>query len=260
MKKLITSTLFLALIILLACSDDMTVEPPTIETTVSISPFSATINEGIEVGTLIGTVTGSTNQGDISYSLSDINPSGSIAINANSGSITVADAAAFDFDINQQITATVTASNDGKTDEATVTITINEIDMTAPRIIWTGPTVTFSKAAGADPGDEANQDRISDNVWITRGNNGGQIYNIKTESAYDKDASPADTEWAIGKIEDIDNLTFQSFRDALGGKPKNEVGTDLVMHLITDDIYLSLRITNWEEKKEGGFTYERSSM
>lgn len=39
--------------------------------------------------------------------------------------------------------------------------------------IWTGTNTTFTKESGADPSLEANQDRISDNVWITRGNEGG---------------------------------------------------------------------------------------
>ena len=42
--------------------------------------------------------------------------------------------------------------------------------------IWEGSTITFSKADGADPNDEANQDRITNTVWLTRGNNGGQIF------------------------------------------------------------------------------------
>ena len=44
---------------------------------------------------------------------------------------------------------------------------------------------------------EANQDRITDNVWLTRANTRG-IFNIKTESNYTDNMSPADTEWAFG--------------------------------------------------------------
>ncbi|MEX2080122.1 MAG: hypothetical protein WEC33_00775, partial [Dehalococcoidia bacterium] len=42
--------------------------------------------------------------------------------------------------------------------------------------IWTGPKITFSKAATANPNDPANQDRMTPAVWITRGNTMG-IYN-----------------------------------------------------------------------------------
>ena len=34
---------------------------------------------------------------------------------------------------------------------------------------WTGPKITFTKADDADWTLEENQDRITDNVWITRG-------------------------------------------------------------------------------------------
>ena len=257
MKKLLIPLFIISILAIISCGDS--IETPTIATTVNLSAFSASVDEGVEGGTLIGTINGSTNQGSVSYALSNVDPGGAIAIDASSGDITVADASAFDFDINQQITATATASNDGVSKDATLTITINEMEMETPKVIWTGPTVTFTKVADADPADEANQDRITDNVWITRGNDGGQIFNIKSESSANKEASPADTEWAIGSIENIDNLTFQPFRDALG-KPKDQIATDLVVHLITDDIYISLKLTAWADEKNGGFAYERSSM
>ena len=65
---------------------------------------------------------------------------------------------------------------------------------------WDGPTMTFTKANNANPTLEANQDRITSNVWLTRGNSGGQIYNAKTESDSSKISSPADTQWAFGTI------------------------------------------------------------
>src|SRR5258705_13940395 len=60
--------------------------------------------------------------------------------------------------------------------------------------IWTGPPTTFSKADGADPTQAANQDRLTPNVWITRGNFQG-LYNAKSEAGYGS-SSPAGTEWA----------------------------------------------------------------
>jgi hypothetical protein len=124
--------------------------------------------------------------------------------------------------------------------------------------IWTGSNITFSKADGADPSEEANQDRITNNVWITRGNNGGQIFNIKQESASNKSDSPIDTEWAIGTTSDVADLTFSKFRDAI--KPQDIVGRDMVLHLITDDIYIDIKFSNWSQSKEGGFDYSRSTQ
>lgn len=121
--------------------------------------------------------------------------------------------------------------------------------------VYTGDKITFTKADDTDPAEEANQDRINDNVWITRGTSGGEIYNAKTESASTKGTSPAGTEWAVGKTSNIDNLTFSSFRDAI--KPQDVVGKDLVLHLIGADEYLDVKFTAWTEGKAGGFAYER---
>ena len=123
--------------------------------------------------------------------------------------------------------------------------------------IWNGSNITFKKDDGADPSEEANQDRITDNVWITRGNNGGQIFNIKQESSSNKSNSPADTEWALGKLEDVADLEFDKFRNTV--KPKDIEGKDLVLHLITDDIYISVKFSSWTEGKDGGFEYSRST-
>ena len=124
--------------------------------------------------------------------------------------------------------------------------------------IWTGADLTFTKADGADPTLEANQDRLTDNVWITRGNGGGQIFNVQSESSADKDNSPSGTRWAIGNINNIDQLQFQRFRDAVGS-PRDVVGEDLVLFLQEDNIYLSVRFTSWSQGGEGGFSYMRST-
>ena len=122
--------------------------------------------------------------------------------------------------------------------------------------IWDGPMISFSKADGADHTLESNQDRITSNVWITRGN-AGQIFNIAKENSADKEDSPAGTLWAKGTVDNIDNLTFTQFR--MIGQPKNVVGSDLVLYLVEDDIYLSVKFTSWSQGQKGGFAYERSS-
>ena len=50
-----------------------------------------------------------------------------------------------------------------------------------------------------------------------RGNNGGQIYNAKTESSASKQTSPQNT-WAVGALDQINSLSFQNFRAAVGTK------------------------------------------
>ena len=110
---------------------------------------------------------------------------------------------------------------------------------TSSSIIWDGPVIYFEKEEEADFLDKINQDSITENIKITRGNDGGQIFNIAKEKASDKYKSPIGTEWAIGTLDQIDSLTFESFRSAV--KPQFVVGRKLVMHLIEDDIYISVK-------------------
>ncbi|MEO0895630.1 MAG: hypothetical protein AAFY71_04500 [Bacteroidota bacterium] len=129
-----------------------------------------------------------------------------------------------------------------------------------PEKIWSGVELTFEKAAGTDPADAANQDILTDKVAITRGNGGGQIYNAVSESQSNQDASPAGTEWAIGTVEDINELEFKPFRAAVEN-PKDVVGKNLILHLIEDDVYLTVRFTKWSSGNAagGGFAYVRST-
>ena len=123
---------------------------------------------------------------------------------------------------------------------------------------WRGTNISFVKEDNADPKVEGNQDRLTSNVWITRGNGGGQIYNAAISENADKVNSPVGTEWAIGNLDDVSSLSFGAFR-ATVSKPKNVVGKNLVVHLIKDDVYLSLKFTSWSGGKKGGFSYERST-
>lgn len=124
--------------------------------------------------------------------------------------------------------------------------------------VWTGPIVTFQKSPGTDPDVEENQDRITNNVWITRANSGGQIYNAATESEANMNTSPAGTLWARGTTANIENLTFNTFRGTLD-RPKDNIGVDLVVLLVEDRLALDIKITGWTQQQTGGFIYERSS-
>ncbi|MEM6771747.1 MAG: hypothetical protein AAF597_14285 [Bacteroidota bacterium] len=123
--------------------------------------------------------------------------------------------------------------------------------------IWSGPSITFTKANNADPNDAANQDRITDNVWITRGNDGGQIYNAVTESMAEQNSSPAGTQWARGTTANLNDLTFGTFRSTI--RPQNVVGQDLVLLLTEENIAIDIRFTSWSRSMAGGFTYSRST-
>ena len=144
-------------------------------------------------------------------------------------------------------------ANDGGNSGSTTT------SPTSSYTLWRGNTISFSMAAGADHNAEANQDRITDNVWITRAGV-GQLFNVRSENVANSNTSPAGTAWAQGTFDDIANLTFQPFRSACPNlKPKNAVGVPMVVHLIDDDVYIELTITAWGRGQVGGFTYTRST-
>ncbi len=124
--------------------------------------------------------------------------------------------------------------------------------------VWTGERVTFTKEAGADPALAENQDRITDDVWITRSNSGGQIFNIRVAERPVKATSPANTLWAVGTTDDLDELEFEPFRAAVGS-PSRVVGKDLVMYLPEESIYVDVRFLSWSQGRRGGFSYERST-
>ena len=124
--------------------------------------------------------------------------------------------------------------------------------------VWTGPPVTFSKAPFADWTLPENQDRITDNVWLTRADLMG-IFNIAVDSSY-MGPSPTDTEWATGSAEDYESLDFQIWVDWAESFPPGTVGVDAVVHLITDDIYIDIRFLEWGVGFSGGaVAWERAT-
>ncbi|MDB4152459.1 cadherin repeat domain-containing protein [Flavobacteriaceae bacterium] len=231
-----------------------------IDPVITVSDLAVSIDENPIAGTTIGTIQASVNTGSLQFSLVSQTTDGALAVNATSGEVTVADATLFDFETVQSLTANIRITSGSVSEDIIVTITLTDVDeLGAGYTIWTGATLTFTKSSGGDPTLASQQDALTDNVKITRGNTGGQIYNIVTESGYDKVSSPADTEWALGTVDDIDSLTFEPFRAATGGAPKNVVGQNLVLHLITDDVYISVKFISWAVLKAGGFAYERST-
>ena len=136
--------------------------------------------------------------------------------------------------------------------------------------VWDGDNVTFSKSDGADFNQAANQDRITDDVWLTRGSGGG-LFNIKNESSYSEGVSPSQTLWAIGETSDND-LVFENFRDFYGlGVNRPPTNTQIVLKLTqgtmqeSDDIHIDLTFTSWtgggggQNGGGGGFSYTRST-
>ena len=138
---------------------------------------------------------------------------------------------------------------------------VNDDPITPPDdtyTIWEGDNMTFTKDPETDPNLPENQDVITASVAITRGNDGGQIYNILQETTANKDLSPAGTKWAIGEVSDIADLNFRNFRDAVG-QPKEVVGKDLILYIEEEEVYISIKFLSWGQGRNGSFSYERST-
>lgn len=126
-------------------------------------------------------------------------------------------------------------------------------------VFWTGPDIIFTLGDNSDHRTADNQDRLTDNVIITRSVIGGQIFNFVTETAATSSISPEGTEWAIGSIADVENLSFAPFRETVGDPRDRVVGLDLVLHLIEDDIFIDVTFISWSRERSGGFSYIRST-
>jgi len=126
--------------------------------------------------------------------------------------------------------------------------------------VWNGPTTSFTQASPY-PNPPGDRDQLTANVALTRGvpsgGNGG-IFNAVTETTFTKFASPADTEWAVGSLADYATLSYTDWTSVGSGNPVHNLpGQQLVLHLISDDIYLSIQFTSLPSGP--GLAYIRST-
>lgn len=131
--------------------------------------------------------------------------------------------------------------------------------------VFTGLDTEYIHEGFADINLPENQDRITGNVWITRGVGQG-IFNIAREPSFTgmgaSSPSPIGTRWARGSAADYATLTFGTWGDVHESAPPLLVGEDLVVHLVEDDIYIDLRFTDWGAGAGlgGSFAYLRSAI
>lgn len=154
-----------------------------------------------------------------------------------------------------------------------IALVLPSVPAFADPIVWNGPSITFTKPDFADWTLPENQDRLTNDVWLTRRNT-RPLFNIVAEE-FANESTPFDTEWAFGPTQpgnpgpitasNFANLEFQGFAGALG----NAIGGNAVqygpgvLHLISNDIYLDIRFTSWtigdQALPGGGFSYIRST-
>lgn len=99
-----------------------------LEIVVTTTDFSTSIDENPAVGQEIGTLTSSTNHGEVSYEIVSQAPAGALAIDASTGVLSVADRTLFDFEAHTSVRATVKVSNGSVYMLSSVTVLLNDVD------------------------------------------------------------------------------------------------------------------------------------
>lgn len=123
--------------------------------------------------------------------------------------------------------------------------------------VWNGPLFTYNQPT-SDPTQVSNQDRITPDVWLTRAASKG-LFNAFYETNVTA-LSPTNTEWAFGTLTNYASLHYTNWLAWLNGaSPTTLVGQQTVVHLISDDIYISVQFTKWISSGNGGFAYQRST-
>ena len=124
--------------------------------------------------------------------------------------------------------------------------------------LWTGPNITFTQFA-PNPTDQ-----IVAGVALDRNSNGPLYNKAAGETASNFSTSPVDTMWAFGTIDNATNLSYRTFAAIRNAANRDLAAVILpnkpmVVHLINEDIYLSLTFTAWGQNGNGGFSYTRST-
>ncbi len=133
------------------------------------------------------------------------------------------------------------------------------IQSVSAQVVWKSAngTITFTKQANADWTLPANQDRITDSVWITRANS-QSLFNIRKENAYVTNA-PAGTLWALGTTDSFQTLVYSPFVTLSGGNPQSLIGKDMVLKCVAENIYIDVKLLTYTGGSTGGpFSYTRA--
>lgn len=129
MKKISLKYLiiFITLFTLSCEESDNTTNDTNNVITVSISDFVLSIDENPSNGLPLGTVEASTNQGRLTFSITQQSPNNAFEINPSTGEVTVLTESLFDYETHPIITGIVKINNEGISDTANITINLNDV-------------------------------------------------------------------------------------------------------------------------------------
>lgn len=209
------------------------------------------IDENPASNQVLGTIVASSDKGTISFTISSESVSGAFAINSSTGEVTVKDKYLFDYETHSVLTAVIIVGDGISEVKTNVSVNLKDVEH-----IWTGPRLIFYKSAYADINLEQNQDRITENVWISRGNSAPLINVLGGEGC-----EPTRVKMAYGTIAGLDTLTFSDCMEKLeGSNLKDLPGKDVVFYLTADDTYIDVHFLTWTSGANGGeFSYERTT-
>jgi hypothetical protein len=129
--------------------------------------------------------------------------------------------------------------------------------LTQAAILWTGPNISFTESANS-----RSDVILAGKVVLTRAGT-NVLYNTAAGETSAGASSPADTGWTFGVISNFSTLRFQSLESirthGSGDLAALLLNRQMVMHLINEDIYLSVKFTAWGQHDSGGFAYVRST-
>ncbi len=118
--------------------------------------------------------------------------------------------------------------------------------------IWDSGTVVFTKTAVGQI------DMLTANTHLTRGSDRPIYNNITESSASGCSWTPGNTQWAYGNLANWSTLTYKNLFELNSCNPPSMVNQPMVLHLLTEDIYLQITFTFWQQRG-GNFTYTRSA-
>lgn len=120
-----TSLAFIVILVFsVSCSDD---ESPGTTPTLEVADFNTTLEEEPETGDILGTIETTTNQENLTFTLTSTNPSGAVTVDHATGIIIVEDATLFDFEAISEITGTVTISAGDLSKMASISIKLSRL-------------------------------------------------------------------------------------------------------------------------------------
>jgi hypothetical protein len=126
-------------------------------------------------------------------------------------------------------------------------------EIRAADVLWTGPDIEFTQSA-----TNMTDVLIPGEVSLTR-DYSQWLFNPDAGDTGPATGTPSDTTWAFGLITNylaLDYQTFDTYRN--GDLSSLLVSNAMVVHLTSEDIYLSLMFTAWPQHG-GFFAYTRST-